>query len=99
MAQPAQLRVVSLLPSATDIVISLDLQHLLVGRSHEASCATWPSPPSLPACCAPFVLTPALLRCVQCDWAGLQHLPAVTSSRLGDSIPVEEIDAVMVRAC
>jgi ABC-type hemin transport system substrate-binding protein len=30
------LRVVSLLPSATDIVAALGLSHLLVGRSHEA---------------------------------------------------------------
>lgn len=62
------LRVLSLLPSATDTVVALKLQHLLVGRSHE------------------------------CDWHELQGLPAVTSSRLGDAIPVEEIDAVMVRA-
>lgn len=65
--QPA-LRVLSLLPSATDTVVSLELAHLLVGRSHE------------------------------CDWLGLQQLPAVTSSRLGDSLPVDEIDAVMVRS-
>ena len=71
-AQPqaqGQLRVLSLLPSATDTVVALQLQHLLVGRSHE------------------------------CDWEQLQHLPAATSSRLGDSIPVEEIDAVMVSLC
>ena len=30
------LRVVSLLPSATDTVVALGLAHLLVGRSHEA---------------------------------------------------------------
>ena len=33
---------------------------------------------------------------MQCDWQQLQHLPAVTSSRVGD-IPVDDIDAVMVR--
>lgn len=32
---PTELRVVSLLPAATDTVVSLDLTHLLVGRSHE----------------------------------------------------------------
>ncbi|EFN55954.1 hypothetical protein CHLNCDRAFT_145264 [Chlorella variabilis] len=53
------MRVVSLLPSATDTVISLELASLL------------------------------------CDWHEVQHLPALTSSRVGDSIPVDEIDAVM----
>ncbi|KAI3437865.1 hypothetical protein D9Q98_000311 [Chlorella vulgaris] len=60
----APLRVVSLLPSATDTVLALDYGHVLVGRSHE------------------------------CDAPGLQHLPALTSSRVGN-IPVDEIDAVM----
>mmetsp|Transcript_24137 Transcript_24137/g.33223 ORF Transcript_24137/g.33223 Transcript_24137/m.33223 type:complete len:331 (+) Transcript_24137:117-1109(+) len=32
---PSSLRVVSLLASCTDTVLALDLQHLLVGRSHE----------------------------------------------------------------
>lgn len=59
------LRVVSLLPSATDTAVALGMAAALVGRSHE------------------------------CDAAEAAHLPAVTSSRLGDSIPVEEIDAVM----
>lgn len=34
-AAPPLLRVVSLLPSATDTVVALGLAHLLVGRSHE----------------------------------------------------------------
>lgn len=37
MAETKQLRVLSLLPSATDTVVALKLEHLLVGRSHEVS--------------------------------------------------------------
>lgn len=37
MADAERLRVVSLLPAATDIVQCLGLSHLLVGRSHEVS--------------------------------------------------------------
>jgi ABC-type hemin transport system substrate-binding protein len=36
---PPPLRVVSLLSSATDVVVALGLAHLLVGRSHEARSA------------------------------------------------------------
>lgn len=43
---PTELRVVSLLPAATDTVVSLDLTHLLVGRSHECD---WPEVAHLPA--------------------------------------------------
>lgn len=34
-------------------------------------------------------------RSHECDWPGVAHLPAVTSSRVGDSVDVSEIDAVM----
>lgn len=98
----AQLRVVSLLPSATDTVIALNLQHLLVGRSHEvgpgAGCnRRW----GLPAVAVPTsspALSIRLHSCLQCDAPEVQGLPTCTSSRVGDSIPVAEIDAVMVRA-
>jgi hypothetical protein len=36
----APLRVVSLLPSATDTVLALDYGHVLVGRSHEVRMLT-----------------------------------------------------------
>ena len=93
--QPAPLRVVSLLPSATDTAVALGLVHLLVGRSHEvrrggdaggraAESGRHTRPP-----CAPLV--------AQCDAPEVQALPVLTSSRVGD-IPVQEIDAAMVRA-
>eukprot|EP00887_Chlorella_sp_A99_P007860 scaffold20.g7860.t1 len=58
------MRVVSLLPAATDTVVALGLSSYLVARSHE------------------------------CDAEGTAALPALTSSRVGDKLPVEEIDAV-----
>ncbi len=48
-------RIVSLIPSATEIVCALDLQHRLVGRSHV--CDFPPSIQHLPACTAPKVDT------------------------------------------
>ncbi|KAK9830130.1 hypothetical protein WJX72_009923 [[Myrmecia] bisecta] len=46
---PTNLRVVSLLPSATDTVVALGLQHLLVGRTHECDL---PEVASVPICTA-----------------------------------------------
>lgn len=46
-------RIVSLLPSATEIVASLGCLDRLVGRSHECDCP--PSVQSLPACCRPRI--------------------------------------------
>jgi len=46
-------RIVSLLPSATEIVAALGLQQCLVGRSHE--CDFPPDVESLPVCCQPTI--------------------------------------------
>lgn len=34
-------------------------------------------------------------RSHECDWPGVQHLPVLTRSRVGDTIDVADIDAVM----
>ena len=103
------MRVVSLLLSATDTVIALNLQHLLVGRSHEVRAGPGGTvmrsrTPPLSAGSKQSYLWPSALSfpmaslSLQCDAPEAAALPASTSSRVGDSIPVAEIDAVMVRA-
>jgi iron complex transport system substrate-binding protein len=46
-----QWRIVSLIPSATEIIVALGLGDFLVGRSHECDCPPWVK--SLPMCTAP----------------------------------------------
>lgn len=48
---PSVLRIISLIPSATEIVAALGLTNYLVGRSHE--CDTPPEVSNLPACTQP----------------------------------------------
>jgi iron complex transport system substrate-binding protein len=48
MSHPPQLRIISLLPSATEIVVALGLENALVGRSHE--CDYPPQIQALPVC-------------------------------------------------
>ncbi|KAI8105181.1 hypothetical protein M9435_000351 [Picochlorum sp. BPE23] len=76
------LRVVSLLPSATDTVVALEKQLQLLAEGQSST---------------PQQRAFELVGCShECDVESLDasHIPVLTSNRIGDSIPIEEIQNV-----
>jgi iron complex transport system substrate-binding protein len=85
-AMPAVERIVSLLPSATEIVSSLGLGDLLVGRSHECDFPT--DVVELPACTAARLSTGASSADIDREVKGL----------LGEALSIYSIDESMLRS-
>jgi iron complex transport system substrate-binding protein len=93
-------RIVSLLPSATEIVCALGLEHALVGRSHE--CDFPPGVERLPVCTAPKAGGDGTRAIHENITAILQHdisVYSVDAGRLRDLRPTHIVTQIQCEVC
>jgi len=93
-------RIVSLLPSATEIVCALGLEHALVGRSHE--CDFPPGVERLPVCTAPKAGGNNTRDIHENITAILQHdlsVYSVDAERLRDLRPTHIVTQIQCEVC